>query len=120
MRKTTKLERQSRIYEYIKAHIFDKGYPPAIRDICRDLDIKSTSTAFSDVRELAEKGLIKLDGKTSRGISLIEAPGDFSAARSAAEKLAAFCNAQESCNACEAYGEAGACILKARAFSGRA
>ena len=35
--------KQKEILEYIKGEILSKGYPPAVREICEAVDLKSTS-----------------------------------------------------------------------------
>lgn len=58
--------------EYMKKMITERGFPPTVRDICSDLDIKSTSTVHSDLKVLEEKGLIKRDPNRQRAIVLLE------------------------------------------------
>ena len=33
------------VFEFIKGRIYEKGYAPSVREVCADLNIKSTSTA---------------------------------------------------------------------------
>ena len=39
--------KQKEILEYIKGEILSKGYPPAVREICEAVDLKSTSSVHS-------------------------------------------------------------------------
>ena len=39
--------KQAEILEYIKAQILEKGYPPAVREICSAVHLKSTSSVHS-------------------------------------------------------------------------
>ena len=39
--------KQSEILEYIKEQILTKGYPPAVREICNAVNLKSTSSVHS-------------------------------------------------------------------------
>lgn len=58
-------EKEQLIFDYIKKVIEEKGYSPSIRDIRRDLDIKSTSTVHTYLEKLEKKGYIqKEDGKS--------------------------------------------------------
>ncbi len=58
-------EKEQIIFDYIKKVIEEKGYSPSIRDIRRDLDIKSTSTVHTYLEKLEKKGYIqKEDGKS--------------------------------------------------------
>ncbi len=52
-----------KVYEYIKQRT-EEGYSPSIREICRDLDIASTSTAARYVNLLVDEGYLeKIEGK---------------------------------------------------------
>jgi repressor LexA len=62
-------EKERRVYEYVKARMED-GIPPSIREICAELQIKSTSTAARYINTLVEEGLLeKMDGR-NRAIKL--------------------------------------------------
>jgi repressor LexA len=54
------------IEEFVRAH----GYPPAIRQIQERLKISSTSVVAYNLRALENKGMLKREGKVSRGIKL--------------------------------------------------
>lgn len=63
-------EKLNKLYEYLKNYINDNGFPPSIRDICRDMNIKSTATAHYHLAKLQKNGLLnKVDDK-KRAISL--------------------------------------------------
>ncbi|MDR2133121.1 MAG: transcriptional repressor LexA [Clostridiales Family XIII bacterium] len=62
--------RERQILEYMKDELRLKGYPPTVREICTALDIKSTSTAHSDLARLARKGYIKKDPSKPRALML--------------------------------------------------
>ncbi len=59
-------EREQQILDYIKENILKNGYSPSIRDIRRDLDIKSTSTVHTYLEKLEKKGYILKEGGKSR------------------------------------------------------
>lgn len=40
-------QKQQEILDYIKACILKKGYPPAVREICEAVHLKSTSSVHS-------------------------------------------------------------------------
>lgn len=73
-------ENEQRVFEYIKDRA-SEGVIPSIREICRDLDIRSTSTAARYVNHLVDQGLlekvdgcnrsIKLAGKSAAKIPLV-------------------------------------------------
>ena len=47
-------DKQQQILEFIKRRILDKGYPPAVREICEAVNLRSTSSVHSHLR-LGEK-----------------------------------------------------------------
>ena len=51
-------EREQKILEYIETKMELDGIPPTIREICSDLQIKSTSTAHKEVNRLIEEGYL--------------------------------------------------------------
>lgn len=66
------------IYAYVKEYIEQNGYAPAVRDICRDLNIKSTATAHSYLARLSDRGLIVKAGEKKRAIGLKSSTESFS------------------------------------------
>ena len=65
--------RQKDILDYIEDFVQDHGYPPAIRQIQEQLDISSTSVVAYNLKALESKGMIKREGKVSRGITMSDA-----------------------------------------------
>lgn len=64
--------KEQRVYDYLKEKIASQGYAPSVREICADLNIKSTSTAHMYVERLASKGLINRENGKSRTMILAE------------------------------------------------
>lgn len=62
--------KQQQIFEFICGHIETKGYPPTIRDICRQFDIRSPNGVMCHLRALQKKGKISRNEKLSRGITI--------------------------------------------------
>jgi repressor LexA len=62
--------RQREILNYIEGFVQDHGYPPAIRQIQDKLSISSTSVVAYNLKALEQKGLLKRQGKVSRGITI--------------------------------------------------
>ena len=58
------------LYKYVLDFQNEYGYPPSVRDICKDLEIKSTATAHYYLQKLVDKGLIKKDVDKKRAISI--------------------------------------------------
>lgn len=64
--------KQQEILEYIKEKILKKGYPPAVREICEAVHLKSTSSVHSHLETLEEKGYIRRDPTKPRTIEIID------------------------------------------------
>jgi len=67
-----KRDKQTEIYEVIKQHILDKGYPPSVREICENVGLRSTSTVHGHLERLEKKGLIRRDPTKPRAIELVK------------------------------------------------
>ena len=48
-------DKQQQILEFIKRRILDKGYPPAVREICEAVNLRSTSSVHSHLETLERK-----------------------------------------------------------------
>ena len=64
--------KQQEILEYIKETILNKGYPPAVREICEAVHLKSTSSVHSHLETLEEKGYIRKNPAKPRTIEIID------------------------------------------------
>ena len=64
--------KQREILEYIKQEILNKGYPPAVREICEAVDLKSTSSVHSHLETLEKNGYIRRDATKPRAIEIID------------------------------------------------
>lgn len=64
--------KQSEILEYIKKEILSKGYPPAVREICEAVNLKSTSSVHSHLETLEKNGYIRRDPTKPRAIEIID------------------------------------------------
>lgn len=58
------------IFNYMNDFISDHGYPPTVREICAELDIKSTSTVHRYLKELEAEGRISMGENQNRAITL--------------------------------------------------
>ena len=65
-------DKQREILEYIKSEILNKGYPPAVRDICEAVHLKSTSSVHSHLETLEKNGYIRRDPTKPRAIEIID------------------------------------------------
>ena len=64
--------KQQQVFEYIKEHINKVGYPPSVRDICKSVGLRSTSTAHGYLARLEKKGLIRRDPSLPRAIEVLD------------------------------------------------
>ncbi|MBQ6877290.1 MAG: transcriptional repressor LexA [Oscillospiraceae bacterium] len=58
------------ILNYMTDFIKENGYPPTVREICAELDIKSTSTVHRYLKELQAEGRISMGENQNRAISI--------------------------------------------------
>ena len=72
-------DKQQQILEFIKRRILDKGYPPAVREICEAVNLRSTSSVHSHLETLERNGYIHRDPTKPRAIEIID--DDFNLAR---------------------------------------
>lgn len=65
-------EKQREILEYIKEEIMKRGYPPAVREICDAVNLKSTSSVHSHLETLEKNGYIRRDPTKPRAIEICD------------------------------------------------
>ncbi len=58
------------VVRYIDRYCDENGFPPTVRDMCRDLGIKSTATAYSYVNRLREQGHLNKADNKKRAVSV--------------------------------------------------
>ena len=64
--------KQQEILTYIKECILKKGYPPAVREICEAVHLKSTSSVHSHLESLEANGYIRRDPTKPRAIEILD------------------------------------------------
>ena len=74
-------QKQIEILLYIKNEIQRQGYPPAVREICKGVNLKSTSTVHGHLEKLESKGYIRKDPTKPRAIEILDREDDFLLAR---------------------------------------
>ena len=72
-------DKQNEILEYIKEEQLSKGYPPSVREICKAVGLKSTSSVHAHLASLEENGYIRRDPTKPRAIEIID--DDFALSR---------------------------------------
>jgi len=65
-------KKQLEILEYIKSEILRIGYPPAVREICEAVDLRSTSSVHAHLESLEKNGYIRRDPTKPRAIEIID------------------------------------------------
>lgn len=60
--------KQQDVLNFITDFIEHNSYPPSVREICKGIDVKSTSTVHGYLQRLEKKGLIKRDSLKTRSI----------------------------------------------------
>ena len=65
-------KKQKEILEYIKSQILERGFPPAVREICEAVNLKSTSSVHSHHETLEKNGYIRRDPTKPRAIEILD------------------------------------------------
>ena len=64
--------KQQEILDFLKKEILMKGYPPAVREICEAVHLKSTSSVHSHLETLEKNGHIRRDPTKPRAIEIMD------------------------------------------------
>ena len=64
--------KQQEILDFLKKEILTKGYPPAVREICEAVHLKSTSSVHSHLETLEKNGYIRRDPTKPRAIEIMD------------------------------------------------
>ena len=64
--------RQREIYQYLKEHIWGKGYAPSIAEIGKQFKLSSPATVHKHLIHLESKGLIRKHQNLSRAIEIVD------------------------------------------------
>ena len=71
-------EKQQQVLEIIRRHLARNGQSPTVREIARELSVRSTCTVYKHLVALEKKGLIT---RVRYGYRSIELPGEYSPSR---------------------------------------
>lgn len=63
--------KQEAVFEYIKSCVLERNYPPSVRDICKAVGLKSTSSVFGYINDLEKMGLIRKDPAHPRALQIM-------------------------------------------------
>ena len=72
--KMSREEGKEKILTFIRDEIQRKGYPPSVREICKAVGFKSTSSVHSHLRELEKQGILRRDATKPRAIEVCDTP----------------------------------------------
>ena len=75
--------KQREILDFIKSEILQRGYPPAVREICEAVQLKSTSSVHSHLETLEKNGYIRRDPTKPRAIEIMD--DEFQSVRTGAD-----------------------------------
>jgi repressor LexA len=64
--------RQQQIFEFIKRHTQDKGYPPTVRDIGQAIGLTSSSTVHAHLANLERAGVLRRDPTKPRAMEVLD------------------------------------------------
>ena len=64
-------KRQQEIFDYVKRHVGEHGYPPTVRDIGKAIGLTSSSTVHAHLGNLERLGLLRRDPTKPRAIEVL-------------------------------------------------
>jgi repressor LexA len=64
-------KRQQEIFDYVKRHVGEHGYPPTVRDIGKAIGLTSSSTVHTHLGNLERLGLLRRDPTKPRAIEVL-------------------------------------------------
>jgi repressor LexA len=64
-------KRQREIFDYVKQHVGEHGYPPTVRDIGKAIGLTSSSTVHAHLANLEKLGLLRRDPTKPRAIEVL-------------------------------------------------
>lgn len=70
--KQRSINKQKKILDFINKYLAENGYPPSIREICKAVGFKSTSTVHSYIKKLEEEGHIVKDATKPRALKVLK------------------------------------------------
>ncbi len=70
--RTKNPEKLKSILEFVNRQVHEKGYPPSVREICKAVGFKSTSTAHAYLATLEADGLISKDPTKTRALKVLD------------------------------------------------
>ncbi|MGL5206222.1 MAG: transcriptional repressor LexA, partial [Acidaminococcaceae bacterium] len=65
-------ERQKQILNFVREHVYSKGYPPAVREIGLAVGLSSSASVHSHLQKLEKLGFLQRDPSKPRAIELTQ------------------------------------------------
>lgn len=65
------IKTRERVYQFIVKYIADVGYAPTVREICKAIELKSTSSVYEHLVHLEIEGRIETKPYCPRAIKVI-------------------------------------------------
>ena len=66
--------KQQRILDYISEFSLEHGYPPSVREICAEMELRSPSTVHAHLKKLQEAGYLEPTEHKSRALAPVSGP----------------------------------------------
>ena len=66
-------DRQRAILDFIREHVYAKGYPPAVREIGKAVGLSSSASVHTHLHKLEEYGFLQRDPAKPRAIEQLAA-----------------------------------------------
>lgn len=66
--------KQQRILDYINEFSLEHGYPPSVREIGAEMELRSPSTVHAHLKKLQEAGYLEPSGHKSRALTPVSGP----------------------------------------------
>ena len=66
--------KQQRILDYISEFSLEHGYPPSVREICAEMELRSPSTVHAHLKKLQEAGSLEPTEHKSRALAPVSGP----------------------------------------------
>ena len=69
-------DKQREILDFVNKEVHEKGYPPSVREICKAVGFKSTSTVHRYLERLMQQGFIHKAPSKPRALRIINTSKD--------------------------------------------
>ena len=66
-----KFNKEEQLVAFIKECIDNNGYPPTVREMCRAINVNSTSTVAYYIDKLVEDGILKRNPNKNRALEIV-------------------------------------------------